>query len=146
VKPLRRERLVVGKARGRRDGLSPGKDLRPLPLGERKAKLARLLARASAGIVFNEHTDEDAAVVFRHACKLGLEGIVSKRLGATYRSGAVSGLDQGQEPARRWRASVKAVGRNDYRPVGFPWPGKSLSTPKPFGSRTPAGGLVDPAP
>jgi hypothetical protein len=60
VKPLRRERLVVGKARGRRDGLSPGKDLRPLPLGERKAKLARLLARASAGIVFNEHTDEDA--------------------------------------------------------------------------------------
>jgi hypothetical protein len=40
----------------------------------------RLLTRAPAGIVFNEHTDEDGAVVFRHACKLRLEGIVSKRL------------------------------------------------------------------
>jgi bifunctional non-homologous end joining protein LigD len=69
-----------------------GEDLRPRPLGERKAKLARLLARASAGVVLNEHTDEDAAVVFRHACKLGLEGIVSKRLGAPYRSG----------PSRDW--------------------------------------------
>jgi hypothetical protein len=39
----------------------------PLPLSERKAKLATLLARAPVGIVFNEHTDEDDAVVFRHA-------------------------------------------------------------------------------
>jgi hypothetical protein len=38
----------------------PGEDFRPLPLGDRKAKPARLLARASAGIVFSEHTDEDA--------------------------------------------------------------------------------------
>jgi ATP-dependent DNA ligase len=37
-----------------------GEDLRPLPLSERKAKL---LARAPAGIVFNEHTDEDGAVI-----------------------------------------------------------------------------------
>jgi bifunctional non-homologous end joining protein LigD len=69
-----------------------GKDLRPMPLGERRTKLARLLARASTGIVFNEHTDEDGAVVVRHACKLGLEGIVSKRLTAPYRSG----------PSRDW--------------------------------------------
>ena len=33
-----------------------------------------------AAIVLNEHTDEDGATVFRHACKLGFEGIVSKRL------------------------------------------------------------------
>jgi bifunctional non-homologous end joining protein LigD len=39
-----------------------------------------MLARAPAGIVFYEHADEDGAVVFRHACKLGLEGKVSKRL------------------------------------------------------------------
>jgi hypothetical protein len=45
--------------------------LRPRPLSDRKTKLARLLARAPAGIVYNEHTDEDGAVVFRHACKLG---------------------------------------------------------------------------
>jgi hypothetical protein len=47
-----------------------------------KAKLARMLARKPAGIVLNEHTDEDGATVFRQACKLGLEGIVSKRLDA----------------------------------------------------------------
>jgi bifunctional non-homologous end joining protein LigD len=57
-----------------------GKDLRSLPLGERKAKLARLLAGSTAGIVFNEHTDEDGPTVFRHACRFGFEGIVSKRL------------------------------------------------------------------
>jgi hypothetical protein len=69
-----------------------GEDLRPLPLAERKAKMARLLARKPLGIAFNEHTDADGATVFRHACKLGLEGIVSKRLGAPYRSG----------PSRDW--------------------------------------------
>jgi len=69
-----------------------GKDLRPLPLGERKAKLARLLAGSTAGIVFNEHTDAEGAVVFRQACKMGLEGIVSKRVSSPYRSG----------PSRDW--------------------------------------------
>jgi ATP-dependent DNA ligase len=69
-----------------------GKDLRPLPLSERRTNLARLLARAPTGIVFNEHTNEDGAVVFRHACKFGLEGIVSKRITAPYRSG----------PSRNW--------------------------------------------
>jgi bifunctional non-homologous end joining protein LigD len=69
-----------------------GKDLRSLPLGERKAKLAGLLAGSTAGIVFNEHTDEDGSTVFEHACRFGLEGIVSKRLSAPYRSG----------PSRDW--------------------------------------------
>jgi ATP-dependent DNA ligase len=64
-----------------------GVDYRPLPLGEREAKLAKLLARSRTGIVFNEHTDLVGAVVFLHACKMGLEGIVSKRLTAPYRSG-----------------------------------------------------------
>jgi bifunctional non-homologous end joining protein LigD len=61
-----------------------------LPFNARKAKLTRLLARKPAGIVLNEHTDEDGATVFRHACKLGLKGIVSKRLSAPYRP--VAGL------------------------------------------------------
>ena len=69
-----------------------GEDLRPLPLGERKAWLARLLAGSTAGIVFNEHTDDDGAIVFKQACAMGLEGIVSKRLTAPYRSG----------PSRDW--------------------------------------------
>jgi len=37
--------------------------------------------------VFNEHIDQPGDVVFRHACKLGLEGIVSKRKDSSYRSG-----------------------------------------------------------
>jgi ATP-dependent DNA ligase len=69
-----------------------GKDLRPLPLGERKAKLAKLLAGSTASIVFNEHTDEDGATVFEHACRFGFEGIVSKRLSAPKGSG----------PSRDW--------------------------------------------
>jgi bifunctional non-homologous end joining protein LigD len=38
-------------------------------------------------LLLNEHIDEPGDIVFRHACKLGLEGIVSKRLGSPYRSG-----------------------------------------------------------
>jgi ATP-dependent DNA ligase len=87
-----------------------GKDLRPLPLADRKAKVARLLARALAGIVFNEHTDENGAVVFRHACKLGFEGIVAKRLGAPYRSGPSRGWLKVKNPdspaMRRVRAGM----------------------------------------
>ncbi len=49
--------------------------------------LEKLLAGAAASIVFNEHTDEDGAIVFEHACRFGFEGIVSKRLTAPYRSG-----------------------------------------------------------
>jgi bifunctional non-homologous end joining protein LigD len=64
-----------------------GADLRPRRLGERKARLMTPLRRHSDGRVLNEHTDEDGATVFRHACKLGFAGIVSKRLAAPYRSG-----------------------------------------------------------
>jgi bifunctional non-homologous end joining protein LigD len=72
-----------------------GKDLRSLPLGGRKAKLKTLLAGSAAGIVYNEHTDADGETVFRHACRFGFEGIVSKP--APYRSGPVTGLAEGQE-------------------------------------------------
>jgi hypothetical protein len=42
----------------------------------------------SAGLRFNSHIDEkDGPLVFQHACKLGLEGIVSKRRNSSYRSG-----------------------------------------------------------
>jgi bifunctional non-homologous end joining protein LigD len=75
-----------------------GEDPRPLPLGERKAKLAKLLARAPPGIELNAHTDEDGATVFRHACAMGLEGIVSKRLAAPYRSGPSRGWIKVKNP------------------------------------------------
>jgi len=38
-------------------------------------------------LVLNQHYEEDGAIVYREACKLGCEGIVSKRLGSTYRRG-----------------------------------------------------------
>jgi bifunctional non-homologous end joining protein LigD len=64
-----------------------GEDLCGLPLGDRKKRLARLLGRRRLGIVLSEHTDEDGATIFQQACRMGLEGIVSKRLSAPYRSG-----------------------------------------------------------
>jgi bifunctional non-homologous end joining protein LigD len=64
-----------------------GEDLRPLPFSRRKARLVRLLARARGGIALNEHIEADGATVFDHARRMGLEGIVSKRLDAPYRSG-----------------------------------------------------------
>jgi bifunctional non-homologous end joining protein LigD len=64
-----------------------GKDLRREPLERRKVLLIRLLARATIGLEVNDHVVEAGDVVFRHACQLGFEGIVSKRLGSPYISG-----------------------------------------------------------
>ena len=49
--------------------------------------LIRLLAKAPVGLQVNDHIVEPGDVAFRHACQLGFEGIVSKRLGSPYRSG-----------------------------------------------------------
>jgi bifunctional non-homologous end joining protein LigD len=64
-----------------------GNDLRRDPLEGRKETLAMILAKAGSGVRFNEHMEGDGETVFRHACKLGPEGIVSKRLGSPYISG-----------------------------------------------------------
>src|SRR5262249_4185246 len=65
-----------------------GRDLRREPFEVRKATLASVLRKARPGVQLNEHLEhEDGDLVFRHACKMGLEGIVSKRLGSPYRSG-----------------------------------------------------------
>jgi bifunctional non-homologous end joining protein LigD len=62
-----------------------GKDLRSGPIEERKRLLARVL-RAHLSIALNETFGENGEIVFSEACKLGCEGIVSKRLGSPYRS------------------------------------------------------------
>jgi bifunctional non-homologous end joining protein LigD len=49
-----------------------------------KATLASLLRGSLPGLRLNEHLVHDGESVFRHACKMGLEGIVSKRLGSRY--------------------------------------------------------------
>jgi bifunctional non-homologous end joining protein LigD len=58
-----------------------------VPIEHRKQKLAKLVRNPHPGIVLNEHYEGDGEIVFQHACKLGYEGIVSKRLGSPYRSG-----------------------------------------------------------
>jgi len=63
-----------------------GDDLRDRPIEERREALARLVHGAD-GIRFSEALSADGVLVFAHACKLGLEGIVSKRLGGLYASG-----------------------------------------------------------
>ena len=64
-----------------------GEDLRRAPLELRKARLRGLLQQGHPGIAFNTHYIVDGAIVFKNACALGCEGIVSKRLGSPYRSG-----------------------------------------------------------
>jgi bifunctional non-homologous end joining protein LigD len=64
-----------------------GWDLRRRPLEERKDLLKRHLEQPHHGIAVNDTFDGDGGVIYRHACALGCEGIVSKRLGSAYRMG-----------------------------------------------------------
>jgi bifunctional non-homologous end joining protein LigD len=68
-----------------------GMDLRSLPLRERKEKLKKLLEARSKGktrlIRYVEHFDTGGDAILQSACKLSLEGIVSKKLSARYQSG-----------------------------------------------------------
>jgi bifunctional non-homologous end joining protein LigD len=62
-------------------------DLRQHPLEERREALSHLVAGVD-DIRFSESVADEGALVFAKACELGLEGIVSKRAGSRYRSGA----------------------------------------------------------
>jgi bifunctional non-homologous end joining protein LigD len=64
-----------------------GDDLRQRPLEERRDALSRLVA-GIGNIQFSASVAGEGAIVFAHACQLGLEGIVSKRAGSRYTSGA----------------------------------------------------------
>ena len=65
-----------------------GHDLRPAPLVERKAALEALLRGAPETLIrYSEHFEENGELVLRHACRLSLEGVVSKDRDAPYRSG-----------------------------------------------------------
>lgn len=68
--------------------MSEGDDLRKLPLSMRKASQSRLLARRINGIFLSDfEKGEIGPDLFRHACLLGLEGLVSKRHDRPYRAG-----------------------------------------------------------
>jgi bifunctional non-homologous end joining protein LigD len=66
-----------------------GRDLTAKPLQLRKAELARIMRGADAGLQLCDHIDQPGNVVFAHACQLGCEGIVSKRLGSRYQPGPI---------------------------------------------------------
>jgi bifunctional non-homologous end joining protein LigD len=76
-----------------------GEDMRDRPFLDRKAALTGLLHDTKAGFLLNEHVAEDGPTVFEHACRLGAEGIVSKRLDATYRSNPCSVWIKVRNPA-----------------------------------------------
>jgi bifunctional non-homologous end joining protein LigD len=99
-----------------------GRDLRELPLSERKAALAALLGKARGRIRYSDHVEGQAATFFARACARGLEGIVAKRAGSPYRAGR----------GRDW-LKVKCVQARDLVIVGYT---------EPKGSRKGFGALV----
>jgi len=88
-----------------------GADLRRQPLERRKAMLAELLRGVRDGVAFNQHFESDGVIVFQHACALGCEGIVSKRLGSHYRSGRVDHWLKVKNPAS---PAVKREAEEDW--------------------------------
>ena len=89
-----------------------GRDLRREPIEKRKALLAKLLRGSHLSIVLNEHFEEDGATVYRAACQLGCEGIVSKRFGSPYRSGRSPHWVKVKNPAA---PAVKREAEEDWR-------------------------------
>ena len=85
-----------------------GQDLRRSPLVERKKLLEKLVPPKSSTLRFSEAFDADGAAVLKNACGLGLEGIVSKLEGASYKSGR----------SGDWRKS-KCIGRQEFVIAGY---------------------------
>jgi bifunctional non-homologous end joining protein LigD len=87
-----------------------GRDLTGEPLTARKAALADLLQRDGAGRVIRSagHFDEPGPLILKHACAMGLEGVVSKRRNAPYRSGRTDNF-----------VKSKCHGRQEFVVAGF---------------------------
>lgn len=85
-----------------------GKDYRGHSLLERKARLRQLIHGDHGFVRYSDHLEDEGAVVLRHACSMGLEGIISKRADAPYRSGR----------SELW-LKVKCLGRDDFVIGGY---------------------------
>jgi bifunctional non-homologous end joining protein LigD len=89
-----------------------GEDLRPLPLTERKARLAGLLRqvrrRGGAAVRYSEHTKGRVKEALARVCRHGLEGLIAKRSDAPYQSGR----------GRLW-LKVKCQNRQEFVVIGF---------------------------
>jgi DNA ligase D-like protein (predicted ligase) len=86
-----------------------GEDLLLQPLLERKARLAEVMKGAPGTLQFSDHVVGNGPAFFRQACKLGAEGIVSKRVDAPYRPG-----DRGGS----W-LKTKCLNREEFVVVGW---------------------------
>ena len=104
-----------------------GDDLRGVALIDRKQRLAELLGRAGNAIQFVEHLAHDGATVFDHACRMRLEGIVSKRTDAPYRGG----------PSKVWLKSKNPASEAVRREREEDWgkPGGADDAPGASGER-----------
>jgi len=92
--------------------MTEGDDLRKLLLSMRKASLARLLARRVNGIFLSDfERGEIGPDLFRHACMLGLEGLVSKRNDRPYRAGISPNWVKVKNPAHPAMARIKETFR-----------------------------------
>jgi bifunctional non-homologous end joining protein LigD len=85
-----------------------GYDLRAAALIDRKALLEKILAGQQAPLRMSEHFEESGALVFRHVCRLSLEGVVSKLRNSPYRSGR----------GKHWLKS-KCIDRQEFVIGGF---------------------------
>jgi bifunctional non-homologous end joining protein LigD len=85
-----------------------GEDLRAEPLIDRKARLLNLMPKRAGPLQFSEHFTQAGKTVFDHVCRLGMEGVVSKRVDAPYTSGR----------AREW-LKAKCVLRSEFVVAGY---------------------------
>jgi bifunctional non-homologous end joining protein LigD len=92
-----------------------GSDLRPLPLEQRKAILARVLPHVGP-LKYVEHFEKDGEALYEQVVQLGLEGIVAKKADSPYRAGRSS----------NW-VKVRADRTDDFVVVGFTRPKGSRS-------------------
>ena len=91
-----------------------GRDLRGLPLRERKEALRKLLAGTSDPVRYSDHVEGEGEEFFAQACRMGLEGIVSKRADAPYHPGR----------GKSW-LKVKCLKRQELVVLGWTEPGGS---------------------
>jgi hypothetical protein len=90
--------VYVDSSRQLRARTSNGEDLRQRPLEEWRDKLSQLV-RGVDNMLFSEALSAEGALVFAKACELGLEGIVSKRVGSAYRSGNCRNWTKAKNPS-----------------------------------------------
>jgi len=88
-----------------------GEDVRREPIEDRKRRLAGLLRLPHEGVVLNEQFRGEGSVIYKHACALGCERIVSKRVESPYRGGRSAHWLKTKNPAA---PTVKREAEEDW--------------------------------